>query len=243
MPATPCWCPIRVIDPHLRRGDRRRQVRSVPWCRAWTSSPNGAGHPRKHSQAKMMILGFPSNPTAQCVELDFFERVVELAKRYNVLVVHDWPMPTSSSTAGRRLPSCRCRRQGHRGGILHPVQELQHGRAGGSASWSAIPSWSPPWRASVLSQTTAPSPAAGSGHRRLEGDQQCVRDIAQQYQQRRDVLVRGLHEDGWMVENPRPPCTYWARFPEPYDHWVRWNSPRSCWREAKVCVSPGLGFG
>ncbi|WP_285177315.1 aminotransferase class I/II-fold pyridoxal phosphate-dependent enzyme, partial [Mycobacterium tuberculosis] len=38
---------------------------------------------------KMMILGFPSNPTAQCVELDFFERVVTLAKQYDVLVIHD----------------------------------------------------------------------------------------------------------------------------------------------------------
>ena len=82
---------------------------------------------------KMMILGFPSNPTAQCVELDFFERVVALAKQYDVLVVHDlayadivydgWKAPADHAGAGR---------QGHCGGVLHLVQELQHG---GLADW------------------------------------------------------------------------------------------------------------
>ncbi len=45
-----------------------------------------------------------------------------------------------------------------------------------------------------------------------------MRDIAQQYQQRRDVLVRGLHEAGWMVENPKASMYVWARIPEPYAH-------------------------
>lgn len=62
-----------------------------------------------YPKPKMMILGFPSNPTAQCVELEFFEKVVALAKRYDVLVVHDRPMPISSTMAGKRRQSCRCR--------------------------------------------------------------------------------------------------------------------------------------
>lgn len=52
----------------------------------------------------------------------------------------------------------------------------------------------------------------------LEGDQQCVRDIARQYQQRRDVLVKGLREAGWMVENPKASMYVWAKIPEPYAH-------------------------
>ena len=46
----------------------------------------------------------------------------------------------------------------------------------------------------------------------LEGDQQCVRDIAEQYKRRRDVLVKGLHEAGWMVEMPGPQCTFGRKF-------------------------------
>lgn len=56
----------------------------------------------------MMILGFPSNPTAQCVELDFFERVVALAKQYDVLVVHDLAYADIVYDAGRPRRSCRC---------------------------------------------------------------------------------------------------------------------------------------
>ena len=62
-----------------------------------------------YPKPKMMILGFPSNPTAQCVELDFFEKVVALAKRYDVLVVHDLAYADIVYDAGKRLQSCRCR--------------------------------------------------------------------------------------------------------------------------------------
>jgi len=77
----------------------------------------------------------------------------------------------------------------------------------------------------------------------LEGDQQCVRDIALQYQQRRDVLVRGLHEAGWMVENPKASMYVWAKIPEPYAHLGSLEFAKQLLAEAKVCVSPGLGFG
>ncbi len=87
----------------------------------------------------------------------------------------------------------------------------------------------------------------------LEGDQQCVRDIARQYQQRRDVLVKGLREAGWMVENPKASMYVWAKIPSPIRTWARWSSPRSCCRTPRsrcrrgsasattatiMCVSP-----
>lgn len=63
----------------------------------------------------------------------------------------------------------------------------------------------------------------------LEGDQQCVRDIAEQYRQRRNLLVKGLHELGWMVENPKRRCTSGRRFRSSTRTSVRWSLPRSCW--------------
>ncbi len=62
----------------------------------------------------------------------------------------------------------------------------------------------------------------------LEGDQQCVRDIAEQYKRRRDVLVKGLHEAGWMVEMPKASMYVWAKIRSNMRRWDRLSLPRSC---------------
>ncbi|XPE42438.1 aminotransferase class I/II-fold pyridoxal phosphate-dependent enzyme [Shigella flexneri] len=83
------WC--RIQNPfYLRRSDCRAQVRSVPLVEG-VDFFNELEHTIRESypKPKMMILGFPSNPTAQCVELEFFQKVVALAKRYDALVVDD----------------------------------------------------------------------------------------------------------------------------------------------------------
>ena len=77
----------------------------------------------------------------------------------------------------------------------------------------------------------------------LEGDQTCVHEITANYQQRRDVLVRGLHEAGWMVDNPKASMYVWAKIPEAYAHLGSLEFAKKLLAEAKVCVSPGLGFG
>ncbi|WP_134608264.1 aminotransferase class I/II-fold pyridoxal phosphate-dependent enzyme, partial [Pseudomonas aeruginosa] len=70
-----------------------------------------------------------------------------------------------------------------------------------------------------------------------------VRDIARQYQQRRDVLVKGLREAGWMVENPKASMYVWAKIPEPYAHLGSLEFAKKLLQDAKVSVSPGIGFG
>jgi len=77
----------------------------------------------------------------------------------------------------------------------------------------------------------------------LEGDQQCVRDIAEQYKRRRDVLVKGLHEAGWMVDMPKASMYVWAKIPDRYAHLGSLEFAKLLLQEAKVCVSPGVGFG
>jgi alanine-synthesizing transaminase len=106
---------------------------------------------------KMLILNFPSNPTAQCVELDFFEKIVALAREYGIWVVHDlayadicfdgWKAPSIMQVPGRatsRSSSSRCRRA-----TTWP--------AGASASWSATATSSTRSRASRATTTTARS--------------------------------------------------------------------------------------
>ena len=62
----------------------------------------------------------------------------------------------------------------------------------------------------------------------LEGDQQCVREIAEQYKRRRDVLVKGLHEAGWMVECPKASMYVWAKYRNLTLPWARWSLRKSC---------------
>lgn len=193
---------------------------------------------------KMMILGFPSNPTAQCVELDFFERVVALARQYNVLVVHDlayadivydgWKAPSIMQVPGAKeiaveffTLSKSYNMAGWRIGFMVGNPELVNALAR-IKSYHDYGTFTPLQVAAIAA---------------LEGDQQCVLDIAEQYRQRRNVLVRGLHEAGWLVENPKASMYVWAKIPDHYAHLGSLDFAKKLLADAKVCVSPGIGFG
>ena len=77
----------------------------------------------------------------------------------------------------------------------------------------------------------------------LDGPQECVAEIAMKYQKRRDVLVKGLHEAGWMVDNPKASMYVWAKIPEPYRAQGSLEFAKRLVERAKVSVSPGIGFG
>ncbi|MCE0801822.1 alanine transaminase [Buttiauxella sp. A2-C1_F] len=197
-----------------------------------------------YPKPKMMILGFPSNPTAQCVELEFFEKVVALAKRYDVLVVHDlayadivydgWKAPSIMEVPGARdvaveffTLSKSYNMAGWRIGFMVGNKELVNALAR-IKSYHDYGTFTPLQVAAIAA---------------LEGDQQCVRDIAEQYKRRRDVLVKGLHEAGWMVECPKASMYVWAKIPEQYAQMGSLEFAKKLLQDAKVCVSPGVGFG
>jgi alanine-synthesizing transaminase len=77
----------------------------------------------------------------------------------------------------------------------------------------------------------------------LEGPQDCVETIRATYQKRRDVLAAGLHGIGWMVEIPKASMYIWAQIPEPYRAMGSLEFAKKLLAEAKVAVSPGIGFG
>jgi alanine-synthesizing transaminase len=77
----------------------------------------------------------------------------------------------------------------------------------------------------------------------LNGPQDCVKETVLRYQKRRDVLVGGLNRIGWAVSKPRATMFLWARIPTPYRHMGSLEFSKLLLREAKVAVSPGIGFG
>ena len=197
-----------------------------------------------YPKPKMMILGFPSNPTAQCVEFDFFERVVALAKKHDIFVVHDlayadivfdgWKAPSIMQVPGAKdiaveffTLSKSYNMAGWRIGFMVGNPELVAALAR-IKSYHDYGTFTPLQVAAIAA---------------LEGDQQCVKDIAAKYQSRRDVLVKGLHEAGWMVECPKASMYIWAKIPEQYQALGSLEFARLMLEKAKVCVSPGIGFG
>ena len=77
----------------------------------------------------------------------------------------------------------------------------------------------------------------------LEGPQECVAEIANMYRERRDVLCDGLHSLGWPVDVPRATMFVWAKIPEPYQAMGSLEFSKKLLSDAKVAVSPGIGFG
>jgi alanine-synthesizing transaminase len=193
---------------------------------------------------KMMILGFPSNPTARCVELDFFERVVALAKQHDILVVHDlayadivfdgWQAPSIMQVPGARdvaveffTLSKSYNMAGWRIGFMVGNRELVHALAR-IKSYHDYGTFTPIQVASITA---------------LEGPQECVEAVRAEYQNRRDVLHKGLQEAGWETDLPKASMYIWAKIPDAYRAAGSLEFAKRLLADAKVAVSPGIGFG
>ena len=193
---------------------------------------------------KMMILGFPSNPTAQCVELSFFERVVALAREHDILVVHDlayadicfdgYQAPSIMQVPGARdvaveffTMSKSYNMAGWRIGYMVGNRDLVHALAR-IKSYHDYGTFTPIQVASIAA---------------LDGPQECVTEVVEEYRRRRDVLAKGLHEAGWNVEVPRASMYIWAKIPDFYLSGGSLEFSKRLLADAKVAVSPGIGFG
>jgi alanine-synthesizing transaminase len=197
-----------------------------------------------YPKPKMMVLGFPSNPTAQCVELEFFERVIALARKHDIFVVHDlayadivfdgYKAPSIMQVAGAKdiaveffTLSKSYNMAGWRIGFMVGNRELVSALAR-IKSYHDYGTFTPLQVAAIAA---------------LEGDQQCVKEIAQNYQRRRDVLVKGLNESGWEVNTPKASMYIWARIPPAFRQLGSLEFSKVLLERAKVSVSPGIGFG
>ncbi|MBI4654101.1 MAG: alanine transaminase [Nitrospirae bacterium] len=194
---------------------------------------------------KMLIINFPHNPTTAVVEgLDFFKKVVDFAKENNIIVIHDFAyadlifdgykapsflqvpgakdvgveffsLTKSYSMAGWRVGFC----VGNKdivGALIKIKSYLDYGM------------FQPIQIASIVA---------------LRGPQDCVEEFRTTYESRRNVLIKGLNNAGWHVERPKATMFVWAEIPEHFKKMGSLEFSKYLITEAKVAVSPGIGFG
>lgn len=193
---------------------------------------------------KMLLMNFPANPTTQCVDLDFFSKIIEIAKEHQIWVVQDlayadivfdgYTAPSILQVPGAKeiavefftmsksynMPGWRV---GYMVGNPTLVKALQRIK-----SYLDYGTFTPIQVAAITA---------------LEEDQQCVAEIRDMYRNRRDVLCDGLNSIGWEVEKPKATMFVWAPIPEQYKHMGSLEFSKKLLLEAKVAVSPGIGFG
>ena len=193
---------------------------------------------------KMLIINFPGNPTAQCVELDFFEKVVAMAKEHNIWVVQDIAY-ADIVFDGYKAPS-----------ILQvpgakdiAVEFFTMSKSYNMPGWRIGFCVGNPVLIGALAKIKSYldygmlTPIQVAAIAALEGDQSCVTEICEMYRKRRNVLCDGLNALGWVVERPKATMFVWAKIPPQYVHMGSLEFSKLLLQEAKVAVSPGIGFG
>jgi alanine-synthesizing transaminase len=193
---------------------------------------------------KMLIINFPGNPTAQCVELDFFEKVIEIAKEHQIWVVHDIAY-ADIVFDGYVAPSI----MQVKGAKEVAVEFFSLSKSYNMPGWRVGFMVGNPVLVAALARMKSYldygmfTPIQVAAIAALEGPQECVREISDMYQNRRDVLCEGLNALGWKVEKPKATMFVWAPIPEQFKEMGSLEFSKLLLKEAKVAVAPGIGFG
>lgn len=193
---------------------------------------------------KILLINFPHNPTTTCTDIEFFKKVVDFAKENNIIVLHDFAyadltfdgykppsflqvpgakdvgveffsLTKSYSMAGWRVGFCVGNRD-----IVNALTTIK--------SYLDYGMFQPIQIASIIA---------------LRGPQECVREIASTYENRRNVLIEGLKNAGWIIEPPKATMFVWTEIPEQFRKMGSLEFSKFLIKEAGVVVSPGIGFG
>ena len=233
--------PIHIYGPVIAGADIRH-VRNTPDVDFFEELERAIKE--SFPKPKMLIINFPSNPTTECVEIDFFSKIVDLAVEHDIYVVHDLAyadivfdgykapsilqVPGASKVAVEFFTMSKSYNMaGWRIGYMLGNRELVSALAR-IKSYHDYGTFTPLQVASIVA---------------LEGPQDCVEIIRENYQNRRDVMTNGLKKAFWDVDIPRASMYLWAKIPEAYRSFGSLEFSKKLLRDAKVAVSPGVGFG
>ena len=193
---------------------------------------------------KLLILNFPHNPTTEVTDRAFFERVVSFAKEHKLLVIHDFTY-ADLTFDGYRAPSFLTIPGAKDVGVEFFTLTKSYNMAGWRLGFAC-------GNASMINALARIKsyldygvfqPIQIAGIVALEGDQSCVKQVVETYRKRRDALVNGLNKLGWAVEKPKGTMFVWAKIPEQFAPMGSLEFAKLLVQEAKVAISPGIGFG
>ena len=192
-------------------------------------------------RAKLLWINYPNNPTAAVADLDFFERVVAFAKRYDLVVCHDAPY-TEVAFDGYRPPSflqaSGARDVGVEFHSLSKSYNMTGWRIGMVVGNEEIVGALTRVKSNL--DSGIPQAIQYAAIEALLGDQDCIAEHNAIYQRRRDLVVKTLAKIGLRTKPPKASLYVWARIPEGY------TSLDFCTKlldETSVVVTPGSGYG
>ena len=196
--------------------------------------------PRMTPRPKALIVNFPSNPTTECVDLPFLARLVELAREYGFHLIHDLAY-ADIAFDGYKPPS-----------VLQvpgakdvAVEFFTLSKSYNMPGWRVGFMVGNPKLVAALARLKSYfdygtfTPIQVASIAALEGPQECVHEICENYRKRRDVLVEGLNKLGWPVVSPKATMFVWAQIPEQYRKLGSLEFSKLLLTEAKTAVSPG----
>ena len=193
---------------------------------------------------KVMVINFPHNPTTQVVDIDFFEKVVTFAKEHDLIVIHDFAYgdivfdgyraPSFLQVPGAKdvgieffSLSKSYNMPGWRVGFAVGNSEIIHALAR-IKSYQDYGMFQPIQIAATVA---------------LNGPRDCVEEIRDTYQHRRNVLCESLNRIGWVVTPPKATMMVWAEIPDRFKKMGSLEFCKLLLEQAKVAVAPGIGFG
>ena len=201
----------------------------------------------KHSQPSPLaiVVNYPSNPTAQMVDLEFYKDVVAMAKKHEMWVLSDLAYADTYFDENRPPPSIL-----QIDGAKDIAIEFQS-----LSKTYAMPGWRMGFAAgnrtliAALARIKsyldygAYTPIQVAATAALNGPQECADEIRAIYRSRRDVLVESMARAGWNIPPPEATMFAWAPIPEAFRDVGSMEFAKRLLVEAKVAVSPGIGFG
>ncbi|MDR1166461.1 MAG: aminotransferase class I/II-fold pyridoxal phosphate-dependent enzyme [Deltaproteobacteria bacterium] len=193
---------------------------------------------------RMLVISFPHNPTGAVVDLPFFEKLVDFCRAERILIVHDLAY-ADLCFDGYRAPSIL----EVKGATDIAVEAFSLSKSYSMAGWRVGFICGNAKMVGALTRVKsyldygAFQPIQIAAIIALNGPQDCVEEIRGIYRERRDALVDGLQKAGWPVTAPKGTMFLWARIPEEFQEMGSVEFAKTLIAEAKVAVSPGLGFG
>jgi alanine-synthesizing transaminase len=195
-------------------------------------------------QPKMLIISYPHNPTTRVVDLEFFERIVDFAREHGLIVVHDFAY-ADLCFDGYKAPSFLQAKGAKHVGVEFFSLSKSYSMPGYRVGFALGNSRLIHALARIKSYLDYGifQPIQISSIIALNANQKCVDEIVKIYQKRRDTLIKGLERAGWNIEKPRGTMYVWGRIPDAYRQMGSLEFAKLLLEEARVAVSPGIGFG